>query len=148
MSSQKNRIYFFLRKRHLNMDVLKNFLFLKIDFPKEREHIRAKIWFTSGKRWLANNMTGQADVRLCKLGAVDGLVNECFRRYFFSLSSQRSKIIIIIITPDLRLYLKHSTCCCSTHMCSHLFRQFSRIFSGPSCLKADYRLPGVKFNPG
>ena len=30
--------------------------------------IRAKIWFPYGKRLLANNMTGQADVRLCKLG--------------------------------------------------------------------------------
>ena len=29
-----------------------------------------------------------------------------------------------------------------------LFCQFSRNFSGPSCVKADYRLPGVKFNPG
>ena len=48
------------------MDVLKNFLFPKIDF--KRDIIRAKIWFLYGKRLLANNMTGQADVRLCKLG--------------------------------------------------------------------------------
>ena len=47
------------------MDVLKNFLFPKIDF--KRYIIRVKIWFPYGKR-LANNMTGQADVRLCKLG--------------------------------------------------------------------------------
>ena len=48
------------------MDVLKNFLFSKIDF--KRDIIRAKIWFQYGKRLLANNMTGQGDVRLCKLG--------------------------------------------------------------------------------
>ena len=47
------------------MDVLKNVLFPKIDF---RDIIHAKIWFPYGKRLLANNMTGQADVRLCKLG--------------------------------------------------------------------------------
>ena len=45
-------------------------------------------------------------------GAVDGLLNECIRRYFFSISSQRAKEakIIIMITPDLRLalYLKHN----------------------------------------
>ena len=39
------------------MDVLKNFLFPKIDF--KRDIIRAKIWFPYGKRLLANNMTGQ-----------------------------------------------------------------------------------------
>ena len=50
------------------MDALKNFLVPKIWFQK-RHHIviRAKIWFPYGKRLLANNMTGQADVRLCKL---------------------------------------------------------------------------------
>ena len=47
------------------MDVLKKFLFPKINFKKDI--IRAKIGFPSGKRWLAKNMTGQADVRLCKL---------------------------------------------------------------------------------
>ena len=57
MSSQKKNNFFFLRKRHLNMDVLKNFLFLKIDF--KRDIIPAKIWFPSGKRLLANNMTSQ-----------------------------------------------------------------------------------------
>ena len=44
------------------MDVLKKFLFPKIDI------IRAKIWLPYGKRLLANNMTHQGDVRLCKLG--------------------------------------------------------------------------------
>ena len=53
-------------KRHLNMNVLKNFLFPKIDFKKDI--IRAKIWFPYGKRLLANNITGRADFRLCKLG--------------------------------------------------------------------------------
>ena len=28
------------------------------------------------------------------------------------------------------------------------FCQFFRNFSGPSCVKADYPLPGVEFNPG
>ena len=48
------------------MDVLKNFLFSKIDFKRD-----IKFWFPYGKRLLANNMgmTGQADVTLCKLGA-------------------------------------------------------------------------------
>ena len=55
------------------MDVFKNFLFPKIDF--KRDIIRAKIWFPYGKRLLANNMTGQADVRLCKLGGGWLLVN-------------------------------------------------------------------------
>ena len=42
ISPQKQPInFFFVRKRHLNMDVLKNFLFLKIDF--KRDIIRAKI---------------------------------------------------------------------------------------------------------
>ena len=48
------------------MDVIKNFLFPKIDF--KRDIIRDKIWFSYGKRLLANNMTGQADVTLCNLG--------------------------------------------------------------------------------
>ena len=47
------------------MDVLKNFLFPKIDF--KRDIIRAKIWLPYGKRLLANNMTRHGDVRLCKL---------------------------------------------------------------------------------
>ena len=42
------------------------YILLKIDF--KRDIIRAKIWFPYGKRLLANNMTGQGDVRLCKLG--------------------------------------------------------------------------------
>ena len=48
------------------MDLLNIFFSLKIDF--KRDIIRAKIWFPYGKRLLANNMTGRADVRLCKLG--------------------------------------------------------------------------------
>ena len=44
------------------MDVLKNFHFRKIDFKRDI------IWFPNGKRLLANNMTGQGEVRLCKLG--------------------------------------------------------------------------------
>ena len=47
------------------MDVLKNFLFPKIDF--KRDIIHAKIWFPYRKRLLASNMKGQGDVRLCKL---------------------------------------------------------------------------------
>ena len=77
----------FFRKRHLN--VLKHFLFPKIDF--ERDIIPAKIWFPSGKRWLANNMTDQADVRLCKLGDDWWLVKWMYQALFFPLSSQRSK---------------------------------------------------------
>ena len=47
------------------------------------------------------------------------------------------------------LVVKQSKCCCSTHMhVQSIFHQFSRNFSGPSCLKGHYRLPGVKFNPG
>ena len=38
---KNNTLNFFFRKRHLNMDVLKNFLFPKIDF--KRDIIRAKI---------------------------------------------------------------------------------------------------------
>ena len=71
------------------MDVLKNFLFPKIDF--KRDIIRAKIWFPYGKRLLANNMTGQADVRLCKLGGGWRLVKWMYQALFFSLSSKRSK---------------------------------------------------------
>ena len=40
------------------MDVLKNFLFPKIDF--KRDIICAKIWLLYGKRLLANNTTGHA----------------------------------------------------------------------------------------
>ena len=71
------------------MDVLKNFLFPKIDF--KRDIIRAKIWFLYGKRLLANNMTGHTDVRLCKLGGGWRLVKWMYQALFFSLSSQRAK---------------------------------------------------------
>ena len=55
------------------MDILKKFLLLKINF--KRDIIRTKMWFPSGKRWLANNMTGQADDTLCKLLGSWQLVN-------------------------------------------------------------------------
>ena len=64
------------------MDVFKNFLFPKIDF--KRDIIRAKIWFPYGKRLLANNMTGQADVKLCKLGGGWLLVKKMYQGFFFS----------------------------------------------------------------
>ena len=82
------------------MDVLKNFLFPKIDF--KRDIIRAKIWFPYGKRLLANNMTGQADVRLCKLGGGWRLVKWMYQALFFcplEPKKQKKKWI----TPDLRL---------------------------------------------
>ena len=63
------------------MDVFKNFLFPKIDF--KRDIIRAKIWFPYGKRLLANNMTGQADVKLCKLGGGWLLVKKMYQALFF-----------------------------------------------------------------
>ena len=66
------------------MDVFKNFLFPKLDF--KRDIIRAKIWFPYGKRLLANNRTGQADVRLCKLGGVWLLVKQMYQALFFFLS--------------------------------------------------------------
>ena len=78
---KNNTLKIFLKKRHLNMDVLKNFLFPKIDF--KRDIIRAKIWFPYGKRLLANNMTGQADVRLCKLGGGWWLVKWMYQALFF-----------------------------------------------------------------
>ena len=71
------------------MDVLKIFFSLKIDF--KRDIIRAKIWFPHGKRLLANNMTGQADVRLCKLGGGWRLVKWMYQALFFSVSSQEAK---------------------------------------------------------
>ena len=52
-------------------------------------------------------MTGQADVRLCKLGAVDGLLNKCIRRYFFPSRAKEAKTqkkkLKNKITPGLRL---------------------------------------------
>ena len=71
------------------MDLLKNFLFPKIDF--KRDIIRAKIWFVYGKRLLANNMTDHADVRWCKLKGGWRLLKWMYQVLFFSLSSQRSK---------------------------------------------------------
>ena len=50
------------------MDELKNFLFPKIDFKRDIIRKRDIICFPYGKRLLANNMTGQADVTLCELG--------------------------------------------------------------------------------
>ena len=43
------------------MDVVKNFLFLKIDFKSDI--IRTKIWFPYGKRLLADNMTGHTYIQ-------------------------------------------------------------------------------------
>ena len=76
-------------------------------------------------------MTGQTDVTLCKLGAVDLLLNECIRRSFFPSRTKEAKkpkivimiiiiiiiiitiilitIIIIIITPDLWLSMDERT---------------------------------------
>ena len=71
------------------MDVLKNFLFPKIDF--KRDIIGAKIWFPSGKRWLANNMTGQADIRLCKLGGAWWLAKWIYETLFFPFLGQKKK---------------------------------------------------------
>ena len=82
------------------MDVLKNFLSLKLI---SRDIIPDKIWFLSGKRWLANNMTGQADVRLCKLGGGWRLVKWMYQVLFFSLLSQLEAKKQKKISPDLRL---------------------------------------------
>ena len=83
------------------MEVFKNFLILKF----KRDIIHTKIWFLSGKRWLANNMTGRVDTRLCKLESGWRLVKWMYQVLLSSLSSQRSnnnnnnnKIM-----PDLRL---------------------------------------------
>ena len=66
-----------------------DFLFLKIDL--ERDIIPAKIWFLSGKRWLANNMTGQVDVRLCKLGGGWWLVKWMYQALFFPLEPKKQR---------------------------------------------------------
>ena len=49
-------------------------------------------------------MTGQRDIRLCKLGGgYNGLLNECIRRYFFpSRAKEKAKKKK---KPDLRLVL-------------------------------------------
>ena len=83
------------------MDVLKNFLFPKIDF--KRDIIRAKIWFLYGKRLLANNMTGHADVRLCKLGGGWRLVKWMYQALFFCPLEPKKQKKKKWITPDLRL---------------------------------------------
>ena len=70
------------------MDVLKNFLFPKIDF--KRDIICTKIWFPYGKRLLANNIKKET-LDYVNSGAVNGSLNKCIRRYFFPLSSQRHK---------------------------------------------------------
>ena len=59
-----------------------------LDFKRD---FRAKIWFPSGKCWLANKMTVQADVRLCNLGSGWRLVKWMYQALFFSLSSQGNK---------------------------------------------------------
>ena len=98
--SQKTFKIFF-RKHHLN--VLKHFLFPRIDC--KRDIIPAKIWFLCRKCWLANNMTGQADVRFCKLGGGWWLVtvNECIRRYLFPTWAKEAKKQKKKIMPELRL---------------------------------------------
>ena len=53
--------------------------------------IRAKIWFSYGQRWLANNMTGQADVGLCKLGGGWRLVNWMYQALFFPSRAKEAK---------------------------------------------------------
>ena len=84
------------------MDVLKNFVFPKIVF--KRDIIRAKIWFPSCKRWLANNMTGQADVRLYKLGGGWRLVKWMYQALFFPPRAKEAKKQKNLITPDLMLH--------------------------------------------
>ena len=84
------------------MDVFKNFLFPKIDF--KRDIIRAKIWFPYGKRLLANNMTGQADIKLCKLGGGWLLVKQMYQElFFFPLEPKKQRTKKKKKTPDLRL---------------------------------------------
>ena len=84
------------------MDVFKKFLFPKIDF--KRDIIRAKIWFPYGKRLLANNMTGQADIKLCKLGGGWLLVKQMYQElFFFPLEPKKQRTKKKKKTPDLRL---------------------------------------------
>ena len=71
------------------MDVLKNFVFPRIDFRRDIFH--PKIWFPHGKRLLANNMTGQADVRLCKLGGGWRLVKWMYQALFFLPRAKEAK---------------------------------------------------------
>ena len=71
------------------MNVFKNFLVPKIDF--KRDIIRARIWFPYGKRLLANNMTGQADIKLCKLGGGWLLVKQMYQELFFPSRAKEAK---------------------------------------------------------
>ena len=72
-----------------------------LDFKRD---FRAKIWYPSGKCWLANNMTGRADVKLFNLGSGWRFVKWMYQAlFFFPLEPKKQKIIVIIITPDLRL---------------------------------------------
>ena len=88
------------------MDVLNDFLFPKIDV--KRDIIRAKIWFPSGKRWLANNMTGQADVRFP-------------RKPKKQRSKKKNKI-----TPDLRLQ-SHTQFLLSAELFDCAFLTYAKI---------------------
>ena len=83
------------------MDILKNFLFPKIDF--KRDIIRGKIWFPYGKRLLANNMTGLGDVRLCKWGGGQRVVKWMYQALFFSPLHRKKQRSKKKKTPDLRL---------------------------------------------
>ena len=58
-------------------------------FLSQRD-FRIKIWFSFGKRWLANNMTGHANVRLCNL-AIEDLLKKCIRRYYFPSWAKETK---------------------------------------------------------
>ena len=71
------------------MDVLKNFVFPKIVF--KIDIIRAKMWFPSCKRWLAYDTTGQADVRLCKLGDGWRLVKWMYQALFLHPWAKEAK---------------------------------------------------------
>ena len=79
----------------------------------------------------------KADVRLCKLGVVDSLLNKCIGRYFFSPLEQKkqsSKKKKKKITPDLRLTqqltLRQQTLNVTIGFFSILFRSAKREGSG------------------
>ena len=50
-----------------------------------------QIWFPSGKRWLANNMTIQGNVRLCKWGGGWRLVKWMSQALFFLPRAKEAK---------------------------------------------------------